>query len=87
MISVPVSQTDSKRFAVIRNFEPTRIERELLAQVFEVISHGPGHPDGDIDQIAASTISSRSQVATDARVERGLLSIDVSQRDSRESAA
>ena len=30
-------KSDSKRFAVIRNYDPTRIERELLAQVFEVV--------------------------------------------------
>ena len=27
-------------FAVIRCYQPTRIERELLAQVFELASHG-----------------------------------------------
>ena len=33
---------DRKRvdFAVIRSFQPTRIERELLAQVFELASQG-----------------------------------------------
>lgn len=33
---------DRKRvaFAVIRSYQPIRIERELLAQVFELASHG-----------------------------------------------
>lgn len=30
---------DSSEIAVIRQFRPTRIERELLAQVFELVSH------------------------------------------------
>lgn len=27
-------------FAVIRNYAPARIERELLAQVFDIVQHG-----------------------------------------------
>jgi hypothetical protein len=36
------TNNDRKRvgFAVIRSFQPTRIERELLAQVFELASQG-----------------------------------------------
>lgn len=30
---------DSKRLAVIRNYEPCRIENDLLAKVFEVLNH------------------------------------------------
>ena len=33
------SQQDTGGYAVIRRFEPTRVEHELLAQVFEVLSH------------------------------------------------
>ena len=29
-------------FAVIRNYQPARIERELLAQVFEIVGRGTG---------------------------------------------
>lgn len=33
------SQRDSRCSAVVRNFEPSRIERDLLAKVFETLSH------------------------------------------------
>ena len=32
---------DSKRIAVIRSYQPIRIERELLAQVFDLAERGP----------------------------------------------
>lgn len=35
------SQRTSAAFAINRSFQPTRIERELLAQVFELAVHGP----------------------------------------------
>jgi hypothetical protein len=33
-------QLDSKRIAVIRSYQPVRIERELLAQVFALAENG-----------------------------------------------
>jgi hypothetical protein len=37
----------SAGFAVIRSFAPTRIERELLAQVFEILQHRSTIADAD----------------------------------------
>jgi len=39
MVTSSSRQGDSSEIAVIRHFKPTRIERELLAQVFEMVSH------------------------------------------------
>ena len=87
MSGAPHSQTDSNRFAVIRKFEPTRIERELLVQVFEVISQHRGHRGSELDHDGASVISGISQVTTDARVERDVLAVGVAPCDSLEPAA
>lgn len=35
------SSRKSESFAVVRSYQPTRIERELLAQVFELACYGP----------------------------------------------
>lgn len=39
MVTSALRPGDSSEIAVIRQFRPTRIERELLAQVFELVSH------------------------------------------------
>jgi hypothetical protein len=39
MVTSVLRQGDSSEIAVIRQFKPTRIERELLAQVFELVYH------------------------------------------------
>ena len=87
MSGAPHFQADSNRFAVIRKFEPTRIERELLAQVFEVISQRRGHRGGEFDHDGASVSSGISQVATGTRVERDILAVGVAPCDSLEPAA
>jgi len=38
MKTSPKSMRDSRCFAVIRNYEPCRIEHDLLAKVFEALS-------------------------------------------------
>jgi hypothetical protein len=53
------------RFAVIRNYQPARIERELLAQVFEIVGRGSSH------QVA---------VGTDGRI-RGVLTTEPIEED------
>lgn len=45
---------DSKRIAVIRSYQPIRIERELLAQVFDLAERGPSDASADaVGQTAA----------------------------------
>lgn len=39
MVTSALRAGDSSEIAVIRQFRPTRIERELLAQVFELVCH------------------------------------------------
>lgn len=39
MVTAASRPSDSSEIAVIRQYKPTRIERELLAQVFELVSH------------------------------------------------
>lgn len=39
MVTSALRPGDSSAIAVIRHFKPTRIERELLAQVFELVCH------------------------------------------------
>ena len=87
MKDAPNSQTDVNGFAVIRKYEPTRIERELLAQVFEVLSHGRGHRSDELNRLAVATLDGTSEVAVDAKLQRGLFPIEVAQRDSLEPAA
>lgn len=57
-------------FAVVRNYAPARIERELLAQVFDIVQQGEplrvassDHSDSVLDSIstAASSDDSASQ--------------------------
>lgn len=81
------SQKHANRFAVIRHYEPTRIERELLAQVFEIVSHWSGQDDGHVDQDSTAVISCGSQVAVDAKSSRGLASTDDACRKPLEPAA
>ena len=38
MVTSSSRQSDSSEITVIRHFKPTRIERELLVQVFELVS-------------------------------------------------
>ena len=66
------SQQNGNRFAVIRHYEPTRIERELLAQVFEIVSHRPEHDDRHVDRESAATISCGSEAVVDAKPRRAL---------------
>ena len=40
------SHQDGNRSAVIRHYEPTRIERELLAQIFDLVERG-GRKDSE----------------------------------------
>ncbi|MCA9213309.1 MAG: hypothetical protein KDB27_09605 [Planctomycetales bacterium] len=40
MIAARKPRRDGKRLAVIRKYELTRIECELLARVFDVVAHG-----------------------------------------------
>lgn len=61
-------QLDSKRFAVIRSYQPVRIERELLAQVFALAESGlSGGPSGnetlceDADQAIDPCVQHSSQ--------------------------
>ncbi len=42
MVTSALRPGDSSEIAVIRQFRPTRIERELLAQVFELVCHRVG---------------------------------------------
>lgn len=81
------SQQEGNRFAVIRHYEPTRIERELLAQVFEVVSHRSEHDDRHVDQESAATIFCSSQVAVDDKPLRGLAPTSAAHRESLEPAA
>ena len=81
------SQQDGNRFAVIRHYEPTRIERELLAQVFEIVSHRSEHDDRHVDQESAATIFCNSQVAVDDKPPRGPAPTGAARRESLEPAA
>ena len=81
------SQQDIDRFAVIRHYEPARIERELLAQVFEIVSHRSGHGAGQVDEVSAATILCSSQVADEGKSPRGLAPTGAVRRDSLEPAA
>ena len=61
-------------FAVIRNFQPARIERELLAQVFEIVGRGSSHQvdvstNGQMHGDSATETTERSGVATAAIAE------------------
>jgi len=75
------------RFAVIRNYEPTRIERELLAQVFEIVSHRSEHDAGLVAQESTATILFNFQVADEGKCPRGHAPKDTARRQSLEPAA
>ena len=81
------SQQDVNRFDVIRHYEPARIERELLAQVFEIVSHRPKHRDGHIDQESAATLMCNSLDAVDGKFPRGRAPKNAAGRESLEPAA
>jgi hypothetical protein len=58
-------------FAVIRNYAPARIERELLAQVFDIVQQGaPLHvaPSGQSDSAldSASTAATSDDLASNS---------------------
>jgi hypothetical protein len=42
---VPTHARHAARFAVIRDYQPVRIERELLAHVFEIMDRTPSPRD------------------------------------------
>lgn len=52
-------------FAVIRSYQPARIERELLAQVFDLAGHGATRQSDGIDGV-----QQRHDLATDATAQR-----------------
>lgn len=87
MKAAGVSHQHDNRFAVIRHYEPTRIERELLAQVFEIVSHWSEQVDSRVDQDSRAMISCGSQVAVDAKSTHGLASTGDASRESLEPAA
>lgn len=59
-MATPASrQGDSSGIAVIRHFKPTRIERELLAQVFELVSRRESADRGGREGAALFTGSLR----------------------------
>lgn len=79
MSATATSRSDSKRMAVIRSFQPIRIERELLAQVFDLAGRGlppcstcTGEQPADARQAADRR--------SDAPVQHGLLGQDTSQQ-------
>ncbi len=74
-------------FAVIRQYEPARIERELLAQVFEIVSRRSECEGEHVDQQSVSTHLYNSQVADDGQSpsRRGLG--NPARRESLEPAA
>lgn len=80
------SHKNNDRFAVIRHFEPTRVERELLAQVFEIVRHRSEHEAGLVDEESAATILCSSQVADEGKSARGLAPKGTARRDSLEPA-
>lgn len=49
--------------AVIRSFAPARIERELLAQVFEIVQQRAIEPDGNAHR-SGSTVAPRPENET-----------------------
>jgi hypothetical protein len=62
MIAAAKSPNASNAFAVIRKFEPSRIERELLAQVFDVVTHRTSdHPSAD-DPVGAAMVGAVGRV-------------------------
>ncbi len=67
------SRQDSNRNAVIRHYEPTRIERELLAQVFELASDQSGDEERVAEQASVSSPLCNFQAADDNRSRRGLV--------------
>ena len=84
------SRTASNRFAVSRKYEPSRIEHELLAQVFEVISHQQTHCGDELDQATDGTIDGALQVGVEATARRGRRGPhldEVAQCDAMEPAA
>jgi len=50
MMATRKPRSDSSRLAVIRKYEPTRIERELLARVFDVVAHGVNSHRSGLDE-------------------------------------
>jgi hypothetical protein len=86
MVAVPEYPGDTSARAVIRQFEPARIERELLAQVFEIVSHRPNSV-GDSPACAEAT---RSAAATRQEISRPLscrAELDAPPRNQLERAA
>jgi hypothetical protein len=77
MEEIPMSATtkrsrDSKRVAVIRSYQPIRIERELLAQVFDLAQRGlsDGSAGAGGNHVAADQVA--DQRASDT-TQHGLL--------------
>ena len=63
--------TNGTRFAVSRVYQPARIERELLAQVFDLAGRGCNdhfEPSDDGQESAAMTVDGRSQGRLDSAV-------------------
>lgn len=67
-----VSKRDRKHasFAVIRNYQPARIERELLAHAFEIVGRGSTRPeseaDGNTEVVGATTNDSMEDCHSNA---------------------
>jgi hypothetical protein len=75
MKSNPTCAPNHARFAVIRNYQPARIERELLAHVFEIAgrSTAPGQEVTELTQVSsheAANLPREQEIgSTESRVE------------------
>lgn len=90
MLAMEKSRRDGRGFAVVRVYEPSRIERELLGQVFEVVTHGAGCRVDDADSVEATFVGMAGRVGGVSCVgvapERAAISFDP-QMDRQERAA
>lgn len=69
MDQITKRSTNGTRFAVSRVYQPARIERELLAQIFDLVERGGGkdfEPSGVTQEpvIIAARVRSTDHVAT-----------------------
>lgn len=59
MVAVSKHGPKEARFAVVRNYQPARIEHELLVQVFEIVGRGAADQItvADDDKVPIQTLS------------------------------
>jgi hypothetical protein len=87
VIAVQKSRDDRNELAVIRHFEPTRIERELLAQVFDIVSPRAIATVGRIERHEETTCKESTRQFVKGSLSCGVEQVGNLRRDQRERAA